>query len=201
MRDSFSFLEHPAVHPRLLKPGGEPWAAAASWVLEDVLCPGLPTEIYHNLWQMPLDARPFDDGDLRGMSWRCGFQLPPEPDPQHAESFYRLQRFLDQDLPELVGRGLGRKMVRSRPGLTELMVLRKGSFLEATAPSEGHRGFLLSLSVGDWPVEWGGHLETRDAVRSPGWNRLHLFEGGLRIPVLERHVEILSIHGWLEPCA
>jgi hypothetical protein len=165
--------------------------------IEEVLCPGLATELYHHLWQLPLSAGQFDEQGLRGVAWRCSFQVPPEADPQHAEAFYRIRRFLDQDLLELAPRA--QRWARARPSDIDLVVLRKGSFLEFTPPSVDHLGFFLSLTVGSWPMDWGGVIQTETDSMPTGWNRLHLFAGKARIPVLERHVEIMAIHGWLMP--
>ena len=153
---SFSFLEHPAIHPRLSSASSLIWPQQdRQMALDSILCPGLPAELYHSLCEMPLQANQFEEQDFRGMSWRCSFQVPAEPDPQHAESFYRLHRFLEVDLIVLAEALLGQKMKRIQPGTIHLLVLRKGSFVEAQAPTADHVGFLLSLTVGDWPVDWG----------------------------------------------
>jgi hypothetical protein len=90
-------------------------------------------------------------------------------------------------------------MGRAHPGTIRLLVMRKGSFIEAMAPSPDHVGFLLSLTVGNWPIRWGGQLEVDGAQCPLGWNRLHLIRDGYKVSLLQRHVEVLCIHGWLEP--
>ncbi len=197
--NAFSFLEFPAIHPQILSSPLATWPKESkSMYLDEILCPGLPAELYHSLKELPVQPTYYDEGPAVGMSWRCSFQVPPKPDPQHAESLYRLHRFLDQDLPLMVRALTGQKLKSTEPGNIHLVILRKGSFLQLQGIGPTHWGFLVSLTPGEWPISWGGQIICDEVVHSPGWNRLHLFQDDCSLSVLHKHVEVLLVMGWLE---
>lgn len=169
--------------------------------LEGVLPPGLAAELALLLRALPLSPEPV----AAGIAWVGSLQVPLTVDPQHPECLYRLIRFLDQDLTELVAAWLGRPFVRAEAGLIPVWTFRKGGYLDAAGPLPGVEAW-LGLTGTTWPDGWGGHLEilnedgTLQACMPPGADTLDLVVGSLvQVPVVQRHVETLWIRTLLVP--
>ena len=195
LTEMFSFRNTPALHPRLRTAAG---VSALDWTggypITDVLEPGLAAEASALLQALPTVIHM----EATGLFWRCEMEVPLIADAQHPETAYRLARFLDRDLPSLASQLLGRTMVRVRPGILGVCILRKGSWISAVPPA-GQVIFRVDLTGSVWPAEWGGHTSYAGSSYAPAFDVLHLIPDAVELPLVLRHVESVALQGLLVP--
>lgn len=200
----YRFYEAPAIHPDLADPArlatlADRWRRDRQLRIERALVPGLAAELATVAGRLPLSAAL----DERELSWRCLIETPRVPDPQTHECLHRLVRFVEIDLVDLVGAITGRSLRAVAPARLDVRALRKGSYRDpASADDDAELAFVLGISAGSWPAEWGGHLELLDdrgavvARRPPGADTLDLLAPSrVRVPLLTRAVECIAVYG------
>lgn len=196
----------PAIHPRLREPSQRE-ALAATWSgqgvvrIEDALTSGLAAELVPFISSLPHIAGA--SHDPRCVLWGSEFEMPDEIEPQYPLCLFALRRFLEVDLPALVGDVTGRRARRLEPGRARVWRLRRGCYLEPAEVSADDVTFVLGLNGPRWPKEWGGHIEVllpgEASPRSlpPGSGTLDLFRGRFRIPLMTRSIEAVMLTGQL----
>ena len=196
-----NYMQQPALHPRLVAGVccSRSHFQAHGLELGEVLEPGLAAELIGELRQLPLGPHLVTAPHARGFHWRCDVELPAVFAPQAFQALFRLQRFLDEDVPGLVGRILDQPLRSAQPGVIRLCSFRRGAWYEEEE-GEGIR-FVLALTGGVWPADWGGQLQWGGTSQALGWDRLLVLPEGIpmSISLLKRQVSTLFVSGELEP--
>jgi hypothetical protein len=207
---SHAFAADPAIAARWRDPAARAelaarWREHRSLRIAGALEPGIAAELAARVAALPVV--PVADPAGNGVWWGCTVALPPLPDPQLPECFYRIVRFFDDDLPELARAITGRRLAPPRRGRFDVRIWRKGSFADgAPLVPPAALEAVLGLTAASWPEAWGGSVELLDADgavierRPPGFDTLDLTEGTppMRTTLLTRHVAVLTVHGLLE---
>jgi len=196
---------HPDLHgDDRLRDLAKAWQDGGAMRLHGVLTPGLAAEAATAFDSIALTSRIF--GEQVDLSWSCDVGFLPTPHPERAPCLFRLDRFLQHDLPALVGDITGRSLVTGEASL-HLWSMRKGSYVDQGAPLARRGGIdaWLGLTGTPWPASWGGHPVWQSERGSlltfpPAFDTLDLFDGGsFTIPLVTRHVRTLTVRAFLNP--
>lgn len=206
---NMSFETIPALAERWRKPEAKGtlsalWREQGTVRLESALAPGLAAELHVSASRLPFEIAATHEGIM----WRAELAVPPEPDPQLPEPFFRLVRLIETDLTFLIASVTNRNVRIGIPRRVPIVTYRKGSWtLECEEAPPGSVRCSIGISAGDWPIEWGGHDEWIDGSgalvvrRPPLADAIDLADATLRrrVSVLTHHVERIEVQVVLSP--
>jgi len=164
--------------------------------LEPALPDGQAAELAAAAALLPLQPHAIQSPVAAGVCWRCDLALPAPGDLRAPRALAALRPLLEETIPALASRALGRTLRPARPGVGSFWALRKGAWYARAASEDVGVTALLELTGAAWPALWGGHLQSGAHTWALGWDRLSLLEARqpLSVSLLTRHVEATFLH-------